>query len=139
VALVSKLRVRGSHENSHCFDSRDGSSQSAACDWAAGNALRDRIEGAGAEFRPLPAGADFDLGDIHSVAPELKDLPPGPAGLVHRARHDSRPADAAVPVRGRWQPRLSAQAEAAGAHRRSASALLPAHAPLKRIDRALAI
>ena len=30
--------------------------------------------------------------------------------------------DAAVPVRGRWQPRLSAQAEAAGAHRRSASA-----------------
>ena len=36
-----------------------------------GSALRERIEGIGAEFRPLPAGADFDLGDIVSVVPEL--------------------------------------------------------------------
>jgi hypothetical protein len=49
------------HENSHCFDSRDGPSQSAASDWAhliaeghevdglSGNALRERIEGVGAK------------------------------------------------------------------------------------------
>jgi MGT family glycosyltransferase len=46
-----------------------------------GSALRERIEGIGAEFRPLPAGADFDLGDIVSVVPELKYLPPGPEWL----------------------------------------------------------
>jgi UDP:flavonoid glycosyltransferase YjiC (YdhE family) len=39
-----------------------------------GSALRERIEGIGAEFRPLPAGADFDLGDIVSVVPELKHI-----------------------------------------------------------------
>src|SRR5258706_825540 len=27
------IRVRGSHENSHWFDCRDGASQSASCDW----------------------------------------------------------------------------------------------------------
>src|SRR5258708_2057729 len=43
-----------------------------------GTALRDRIEGIGAEFRPFPAGADLDLRDVMSVAPELKDIPPGP-------------------------------------------------------------
>jgi UDP:flavonoid glycosyltransferase YjiC (YdhE family) len=37
-----------------------------------GNALRERIEGIGARFRPLPVGADFDLRDIISVVPELK-------------------------------------------------------------------
>src|ERR1700738_3684400 len=42
-----------------------------------GNALRERIEGIGAKFRPLPAGADFDLRDIVSVVPELKNIPPG--------------------------------------------------------------
>jgi UDP:flavonoid glycosyltransferase YjiC (YdhE family) len=42
-----------------------------------GSALRGRIEAIGAEFRPLPAGADFDLGDIVSVVPELKNMPPG--------------------------------------------------------------
>ena len=46
-----------------------------------GSALRERIEGIGAEFRPLPAGADFDLGDIVSVVPELKNIPPGPEWL----------------------------------------------------------
>src|SRR5258706_4662478 len=46
-----------------------------------GTALRDRIEGIGAEFRPLPAGADFDLGDIISVVPELKNIAPGPDWL----------------------------------------------------------
>ena len=29
-----------------------------------GSALRERIEGIGAEFRPLPAGGDFDLRDL---------------------------------------------------------------------------
>ena len=43
-----------------------------------GSALRERIENVGAEFRPLPEGTDFDLRDILSVAPELKDIPPGP-------------------------------------------------------------
>jgi|ERR1700676_1094771 hypothetical protein len=38
-----------------------------------GSALRERIENIGAEFRPLPEGADFDLRDILSVAPELKE------------------------------------------------------------------
>jgi UDP:flavonoid glycosyltransferase YjiC (YdhE family) len=42
-----------------------------------GTALRDRIEGAGLNFYPLPAGADFDLRDLNSVVPELKDIPPG--------------------------------------------------------------
>jgi hypothetical protein len=42
-----------------------------------GNALRERIESIGAKFRPLPAGADFDLRDIVSVVPELKNMPPG--------------------------------------------------------------
>src|SRR6202048_4084927 len=46
-----------------------------------GTALRDRIENIGAEFRPLPAGADLDLRDLLSVAPELKDIPPGPEWL----------------------------------------------------------
>src|ERR1700754_2895362 len=43
-----------------------------------GSALRDRIEGAGLNFYPLPAGADFDLRDLDSIMPELKDIPPGP-------------------------------------------------------------
>ena len=42
-----------------------------------GSALRERIEGIGAQFQPLPAGADFDLRDILSVVPELKDIAPG--------------------------------------------------------------
>jgi hypothetical protein len=42
-----------------------------------GTALRERIEGIGAQFQPLPAGADFDLRDIVSVVPELKNIPPG--------------------------------------------------------------
>ncbi|MEA2781387.1 MAG: hypothetical protein QOK29_2931 [Rhodospirillaceae bacterium] len=46
-----------------------------------GSAFRKRIEKIGAEFRPLPAGADFDLSDIVSVVPELKDMPPGPEWL----------------------------------------------------------
>src|SRR5258705_516720 len=43
-----------------------------------GSAFRKPIERAGIAFRALPAGADFDLSDIHSVAPELKTIPPGP-------------------------------------------------------------
>src|SRR5258708_2807243 len=46
-----------------------------------GSAFRERIESIGAEFRPLPAGADLDLRDLLSVAPELKDIPPGPEWL----------------------------------------------------------
>ena len=42
-----------------------------------GSALRERIEGIGAEFRPLPAGTDFDMRDILSVVPELRNIPPG--------------------------------------------------------------
>ena len=42
-----------------------------------GSAFRSHIEGSGAKFVSLPAGADFDLRDILSVAPELKDIPPG--------------------------------------------------------------
>ncbi len=46
-----------------------------------GSAFRERIENIGAEFRPFPAGADLDLRDVLSVAPELKDIPPGPEWL----------------------------------------------------------
>src|SRR5215510_13527679 len=42
-----------------------------------GSAFRDRIESSGAKFLSLPAGADFDLREIHSVVPELKGIPPG--------------------------------------------------------------
>ena len=42
-----------------------------------GSAYRDRIESSGAKFVSLPTGADFDLREILSVAPELKDVPPG--------------------------------------------------------------
>ena len=42
-----------------------------------GTAFRARIESSGVKFFSLPAGADFDLREILSVAPELKDIPPG--------------------------------------------------------------
>ncbi len=42
-----------------------------------GSALRDRIEGIGAKFHALPAGADFDGRDFDTVAPELKTMAPG--------------------------------------------------------------
>ena len=58
---------------------------------------------------------------------------------VHRGRYGRRAAEAAVPVRGRRQPRLSAPTAAAGTHRRSAPARLPAHAPLERLNRALVL
>jgi hypothetical protein len=60
-----------------------------------GSALRERIEGIGAEFRSLPAGADFDLGDIASVVPELKHITPGPEWLrvaIERLFVDTIPA-----------------------------------------------
>ncbi len=46
-----------------------------------GSAFRQRIEDIGAEFHSLPAQVDFDPGDIHAVAPELKNTPPGPEWL----------------------------------------------------------
>ena len=60
-----------------------------------GNALRERIEGIGADFRPLPADADFDLGDVASVVPELKHITPGPEWLrvaIERLFVDTIPA-----------------------------------------------
>jgi MGT family glycosyltransferase len=42
-----------------------------------GSVLRDRIEAIGAKFYALPPGADLDLRDFASVAPELKTMPPG--------------------------------------------------------------
>ena len=42
-----------------------------------GSAFRDRIENSGAKFVSLQGGADFDGRDLLSVAPELKDIPPG--------------------------------------------------------------
>src|SRR5690349_19857623 len=46
-----------------------------------GSRLRDRVEGSGAKFRPLPPDADFDPNDIFARAPELKTIPPGPEWL----------------------------------------------------------
>jgi hypothetical protein len=42
-----------------------------------GGAFRDRIENGGAKFVSLHGHADFDGRDFSSVAPELKDIPPG--------------------------------------------------------------
>src|SRR5262245_11046778 len=42
-----------------------------------GSALRSPIERIGATFYAFPAGADFDLRDFATVAPELKAIPPG--------------------------------------------------------------
>jgi UDP:flavonoid glycosyltransferase YjiC (YdhE family) len=42
-----------------------------------GSALRSHIEAIGAKFHAFPKGADFDLRDFASVAPELKSMPPG--------------------------------------------------------------
>src|SRR3954470_14787373 len=42
-----------------------------------GSAFKDRIERAGAAFRPIAPSADQDLVDPFSKYPELKTLPPG--------------------------------------------------------------
>jgi MGT family glycosyltransferase len=42
-----------------------------------GSAFRGRIQSSGANFISLPMGANFDLRNILSVAPELKHIPPG--------------------------------------------------------------
>ncbi|SHG20991.1 glycosyltransferase [Bradyrhizobium erythrophlei] len=42
-----------------------------------GSVLRGRIEAIGAKFHALPDGADYDLRDFDSVAPELKTMAPG--------------------------------------------------------------
>ena len=42
-----------------------------------GTWLRDRIERSGATFSAFPGKADFDLRNIHAVAPELATIPPG--------------------------------------------------------------
>jgi Glycosyltransferase family 28 N-terminal domain len=42
-----------------------------------GSAFRDRIENSGANFVSLQGAADFDGRNLLSVAPELKDIPPG--------------------------------------------------------------
>jgi UDP:flavonoid glycosyltransferase YjiC (YdhE family) len=53
-----------------------------------GSAFRQRVEGIGAKFHRLPAQVDFDPGNIHAVAPELKNTPPraGMAAYFFRAR-----------------------------------------------------
>ena len=59
-----------------------------------GTAFRARIENSGAQFVSLPAGADFD-GNPLSVAPELKDIPPGLEWLrvaIERVFVDALPA-----------------------------------------------
>jgi MGT family glycosyltransferase len=40
--------------------------------------MRERIECAGATFRPFPAGADRDFRDMAAAFPEYRDLAPGP-------------------------------------------------------------
>jgi MGT family glycosyltransferase len=60
-----------------------------------GSVLRDRIEGIGAKFHALPAGADFDLHSFDSVAPELTTIAPGPDWLrtaMERVFVDAVPA-----------------------------------------------
>jgi UDP:flavonoid glycosyltransferase YjiC (YdhE family) len=60
-----------------------------------GSAFREPIQDIGAEFRPLPGGADFDLRDLLSVVPELKNIPPGPEWLrvaIERVFVDTIPA-----------------------------------------------
>jgi MGT family glycosyltransferase len=60
-----------------------------------GSLLRDRIEAIGAKFHAFPEGADVDLRDFASVAPELKTMPPGPDWLrvaVERVFVDAVPA-----------------------------------------------
>ena len=111
-----------------------------------GNALRERIEGIGAEFRPLPAGADFDLGDIVSVVPELKHINSW-AGMVARRdrapvrRHHSRSAQgptadsAGFPGRRHHRRRHDFRRAADAA--RSALETAP-HCSLRHIDFALA-
>jgi UDP:flavonoid glycosyltransferase YjiC (YdhE family) len=47
-----------------------------------GNAFRQRFEGIGASFHPLPASADPDFQNIASFVPELKSLPDGTPRLV---------------------------------------------------------
>ena len=42
-----------------------------------GSAFRDRIENSGAKFVSLQGNADFDMRNPLSIAPELKDIPPG--------------------------------------------------------------
>src|SRR5271156_3403998 len=42
-----------------------------------GSAFRDRIENSGVKFVSLQGRADFDGRNLLSVAPELKDIPPG--------------------------------------------------------------
>jgi MGT family glycosyltransferase len=60
-----------------------------------GSALRQRVEGIGAKFLALPPGADLDFRDPHAVAPELKDMTPGPEWLrlaLERVFIDTIPA-----------------------------------------------
>jgi MGT family glycosyltransferase len=42
------------------------------------NAMRDRIEAAGATFHPFPKEADLDLRYLDAIFPEIKTIAPGP-------------------------------------------------------------
>ncbi|MGJ4943188.1 glycosyltransferase [Bradyrhizobium sp. HKCCYLS1011] len=43
--------------------------------------LRERVEASGATFRVFPGNADIDPNDLLAIAPELKDIEPGPEWL----------------------------------------------------------
>jgi UDP:flavonoid glycosyltransferase YjiC (YdhE family) len=45
-------------------------------------AMRDRIEGSGATFRPFPPGADLDFRDVDATFPERKNIPIGPQQML---------------------------------------------------------
>ncbi len=46
------------------------------------NAMRDRIEAAGARFRAFPPDADLDFRDVDAVFPERKTIPLGPEQML---------------------------------------------------------
>src|SRR5580700_4923558 len=61
-----------------------------------GSAFRARIESSGAKFVSLPMGADLAGRDLLSLAPELKDIPPGLEWLrvaIERIFVDAVPAE----------------------------------------------
>ena len=73
VSSPPKSRVKSPH-NSTTFMLR---AEGHEITFLTGSVFRDRIENSGAKFVSLPPGADFDGRDILSVAPELKNIPPG--------------------------------------------------------------
>jgi hypothetical protein len=72
-----------------------------------GSAFRARVESSGSKFVSPPTDADFDLREILSVSPELKDIPPEHERFrvaIERIRGSSD------------RPRLDSHADAAPCH-----------------------